>query len=147
MDISKELQEAKGGFEIWKRINAKYDIQENGSVICFPTDNMELNDAVIRQFSDYKKKKYIDNLILIMRDPLSQTTYRLESDLHVELICLRQEEITAFVRFLRLVNVMKRVVVISDEEPFSNLNLVGKYNISIDSFVAGSFLWRIDVTN
>lgn len=147
MDITKEVQEASRGYDIWRNINDKYDITDSDCVICFPTENKKLNDSVIQQLDEYGRKKYIDRYIFLCKTPILQLKGELDDNFQIELLQMNSNELNDLMRFFRLINVMKNVVIVSDQEPFSNFNMIGKYGITLETFVAGSFLWRTDVTN
>ena len=149
MDINIEIEEANQGLQLWLDLNQKYHIYEDDKIICFPTNNMELNRECLKQLGEFAKAKYLSRLLIFILEssnPYLKLIGNIQSVETVAII-LNDFDMKNLIRFIRLVDTTSQVIVISDDTPFGNLNLVGKYGIDLEDYVSGSYLWRTNVTN
>lgn len=147
IDFDKEIGEARQGFEIFKGIEEELGKDDDTCIICLPTDNKELNIEICGQLDEYAKAKYIKNIVLICRKGTNYLCDQSQFNLSLRTLYLNDEDMNNFVRYLKLVNNSDRIIVVSAEMPFGNLELVGKHGISISDYVAGTYLWRTNATD
>ncbi|MBP8968218.1 MAG: hypothetical protein KBG42_02935 [Lachnospiraceae bacterium] len=140
LNIEREVTAAKKGYEIWEAIKAKYKMGYYDFAVSFPTEYDELNKAALSHVQRFAKTKYYKRIIIIMLD-----TYRVPQNIcdgkaTVEYEYLDNEKMTSLIYFLRLININDQMIVVSADEPFGNLNLLGKHSITMDDYVEGTYI-------
>lgn len=147
MDISREIIEAKKGFHVWKKLYKGNKITNQDRILCLLECENELNKAVLMQLDDYIEKKYLQRIVLVINEKDRTNIKEYNCAEKVTVYRINDDEMNYLIRFLRVVNLMDCVIVVSDKPPFGNLNLIGVKDITLQQYIAGTYLWRTNATN
>jgi len=139
VNIDVEESYAMSGAQIWRNIESKYRLGKFDIVICFPTTNVCLNEMAMKHIEKYATGKYLKRVIIVLNEESISDT-NTTTDIVIEKELLSKSKMRSFIYFIRLVNICDRIIVISAEEPFGNLNLLGKYDIDLDDYVSGTYI-------
>lgn len=138
-ELSVALEKAKAGKDCWNRVVGSKGNNNDVCIICMPSINEELNRACICRMEDYFAAKYYRDFLIIShlnnKDIIGEYEF-----LQGKAVFLSEDEMSDLITFLRLVNMDYNVIVISMDEPFGSSSMMRKLNISIDEYVAGTFI-------
>ena len=140
MNIECEIMQARRGLIIWKSIKEKYQLSDCDCVVCFPTSNEQLNNVASSHVDRYAKAKYYKRAILLMEEGVEISMRETREDVDIVKEYLDDQSMKSLVYFFRLMSVGNNVTVVSAEEPFGNLNLIGKYGIDMEEYVSGTYI-------
>lgn len=135
IDIREKKEKALKGREIWLAIKTKYGIDDHSCVVLLDCE-CETESIVNEILPRYLKKKYLDKAVVLSSADISE--YVNEAG---NIICHRID-ITAkdlLLAYRKASKFFEYFIVVSLEEPFGNFNLVGKYGITMDSYIEGTF--------
>lgn len=138
--IKIELQEdyavALEGRKCWLKLKAKYYLDTDWYLIICPTEHKELNACAMENLCEFLKRKY-KNKVLIVSLSEQKKDYAKQREISFEIVeeVLSNEEINSLLKYYRLLQFFPNIVVISNEEPFGNLNIVGKKGITMCDYV------------
>lgn len=147
MDISKEILEAEKGFRLWEELYKKIEFTNRDRIVCFPEGENELTKEVLKQLNDYIEKKYLQRIVLVINQNHTIDISKFNLVGKIIIHRMNDDEMKCLVRFLRIVNLMDKVIVVSDKQPFGNLNMIGVKGITLQQYVAGTYLWRTNASN
>ncbi len=147
IDLYKDLECAKKGREIWLEIKEKYSFEpESGCLVLMPSADKQLNQAAMRHLPHYMERKYLDKAVVIcMEEKLlieemqkgkpaeeNNTAGRTRQIITVQ---LEADKIAQLLKYYRLIQFTKNIVVVSLEEPFGNANIIGREGITLENYV------------
>ena len=135
IDIREKKEKALKGREIWLAIKTKYGIDDHSCVVLLDCE-CETESIVNEILPRYLKKKYLDKAIILSSADISKCVNDMENiifhrlDINDKDLLLTYRKASKFFEYF---------IVLSSEEPFGNFNLVGKYGITMDSYIEGTF--------
>lgn len=133
MDIGQDLEQAKKGREIW--LGIKSDLQYepvSGCVVIMPTADWELNRAALEKLPGYMGRKYLEKAVVACRDGM-ELPQAGRGGISVRRLSIPDME--CLLKYYRLVQFTKNVVVVSLNEPFGNAGIIGREGITLGDYV------------
>lgn len=127
--LQEQYKLAMEGKRCWLDIKKMYNIKCEDCLVILPSDNYELNKCAIKYLPVYMEKKYIRKSFLVSKSDLNIV------DKQVTVIKLTFDKIQALLKYYRLLQFTRNVVVISLESPYGNENIINKEDISMDDYV------------
>lgn len=129
MILQEQYKLAMEGKRCWLDIKKMYNIKCEDCLVILPSDDNELNKCAIKYLPSYMEKKYIRKSFLVSKGDLNI------ADKQVTVIKLTFDKIQALLKYYRLLQFTRNVVVISLESPYGNENIINKEDISMDDYV------------
>lgn len=127
--LQEQYKLAMEGKRCWLDIKKMYNIKCEDCLVILPSDNHELNKCAIKYLPAYMEKKHIRKSLLVSKSDLNI------ADKQVTAIKLTFDKIQALLKYYRLLQFTRNIVVISLESPYGNENIINKENISMDDYV------------
>lgn len=134
-ELKQDLKMAFSGREYWIRLKEKYEIDENYYLILCPTSNFLLNKIAMENLRNFLKRKFIQQAIVLSVFSKIEELCPYSTKKDIQFKYLGQEEMDLILKYYRLLQFFKNIVVISLEEPFGNENIIGKKGISLEDYV------------
>lgn len=125
------------GKEIWKKLEEKYNIDDKWLIVMLVPENDSVNHLVLKKMPQYLKRKYIDQVLLITVDEYQVLDI---SGKGIEQTRIPEKEMEMLLKYYRLVQFSKNIVVTAIEEPYGNWGIIGKANISLEDYVENAIL-------
>lgn len=124
------------GRELWLKIKEKYDFgYEYSCLVIFPTANQNLNNAAIEGLPEFVERKYLKKVVLVFPKTFWEEVLTIK-DCEVYREILTEEEIQQLLKYYRLLQFTKHIVVISMSLPYGNGNMVGINDITYHDYVS-----------
>lgn len=133
--LKTEFQLAYEGREYWINLKERYEIDEYCYLILCPTDNSSLNRIAMENLTDFLTRKYIRRAVVLLTEGESAEDYPRSADMDIRFIQADKKEMECILRYYRLTQFAKNIVVISLEQPFGNENIIGKKGITLTDYV------------
>lgn len=133
--LKEEYQIAESGRKIWLSLKEIYAIDENVYLVIFPMNDHEFNEIALRYLPEFLKRKYINRVVVLHNSQNLSLTSMNNSGIHIEYNEMSQENLDSIIKYYRLVQFAKNIVVISVKEPFGNANIINKAGISVDDYI------------
>lgn len=145
-EFHKAVKKAENGKKCWNQIIRDHGFNKNMCIICLPTMDEALNRACIDQIEEYVRAKYYTDFyfVSIIENQTILTKYCF---LRKKVVYINSNEMENLIMFMKFVRIGDNVIFVSMDEPFSNWSMVRKLNISLDNYIAGTFLWRSNAAN
>ncbi len=137
IDLRMDVEEARMGRQIWLEIKKKHSFDyRDDCLVILPSPKSDLNQIALEKLSEYIKRKYLKKAVIV-------SCYRtiLESDKYIldhswmEFEWIDEGQCRELLKYYRLTQFTKNVVVISLEEPFGNKNIIGKEGITLSDYI------------
>lgn len=135
--IKTDFELAGQGKEIWKKLEEKYNVDDEWLIVMLAPDNDNVNNLVLQKVPRYLKRKYIDRVLLITVDECQISDI---SGKEIELERITGKEMETLLKYYRLVQFSKNIVVTAMEEPYGNRGIIGKANITLEDYVENALL-------
>lgn len=135
--IKPDFDLAGQGRELWKALEEEHGINNEWLTVILVPGYDGVNDIVLQKIPQYLKRKYIDMVLLITTD-----THR-PLDIQGKLTKwerITEREMKALLKYYRLSQFSKNIVVTAIEEPYGNWGIIGKSNISLEDYVENGLL-------
>lgn len=139
-ELAKDCRQAERGRKRWLEIKDEYKIDGLWYVVICPRKDKELCQLVLQQLPYFLERKYISKAMVIMEDSDRENMYIENKDIT---ICFKQaggQEIDEILKYYRLVQFEKNVVVVSLEEPYGTAGIIGKEGITLKDYVNDALL-------
>ena len=136
-ELQQEYQIAKMGQEIWFSLKNKFQIDTEWYLVICPTDYLELNICAMKSLFGFLKRKYKNKALIVSKIDIWNFVDNVgfDSSLYIVNELLTVEKMNALLKYYRLIQFFPNMVVISNELPFGNLNIVGEKGITMDDYV------------
>lgn len=138
MNLQADIETAKKGREIWLEIKKQYSFETiHDCLVILPSRDMELNLVALEEISAYMQKKYLHKAIIISTADISRVESE-QSIVEEQNIFFKQlEEIQCrqLLKYYRLTQFTKNVVVVSLNEPYGNGNIIGNEGITLKDYM------------
>lgn len=129
----KYKQQAIGGRKVWLELKEKYLITNDKCLVFISSSNKELNHYAIKNLKEYIEKKYYTGALVVCEDELKEDEKQYVQDFDV--VCIDENIVKDLLAYYRLVQFTKNIVVVSEKEPYGNLGIVGKKDITLEDYV------------
>lgn len=131
MNLQIKISEAEKGREIWEIIKRKYQVTELDVIVIIESSDNELVSKSIECLRDYSDRKNLKREIVVCC-----SNEQIESSDDRRLIYeVKKEELNNLLRFYRMIQFTKNIVVISLSMPFGNKGIVGKVGITLEDYI------------
>lgn len=138
IDLQADIEDAKRGREIWLEIKGQYSLEPvNDCLVILPSQERKLNQAAMKEIPDYMERKYLHRAIIISISsvPLTEQGQQFAEERQIFLKQLEKVQCKQLLKYYRLIQFTKNVIVVSLEEPYGNGNIIGKKGITMDDYV------------
>lgn len=134
-ELKEDYQLALEGRKCWLGLKKKYEIDDNCCLIICPTEDQILNRIAMENLKDYLKRKYLKKAVVITSylNIKEYCPYIEKIDIYFEY--MEEDEVEGILKYYRLTQFAKNIVVIYLEEPFGNGNIIGHKGISLVDYV------------
>ncbi len=134
MDLQVKISEAMNGREIWSDLRRKYQITELDVIVIIDSRDKNLVSKSIECLREYTDRKKIDREIIIYSDDMHPESFD-----DKRIICkVENEKLNNLLRFYRMIQFTKNIVVISLNQPFGNKGIIGKVGITLEDYIKDS---------
>lgn len=132
-EVWNPFSEAEKGRRIWLKIKEEYGISCEDALIIF--EKYDEKDAfytkALEEIPFFMKRKFIKNAYVV-----SNVSFSMDYEQSfIKSLIMAQSEIYALLKFCRLVQFMPNIIVVSDNPPFANRNLIGYKGIDEGTFI------------
>lgn len=134
-DLETEFQLAFLGREYWIGLKDRYEIDEYCFLILCPTDNLPLNHIAMENLVDFLMRKYIKRAVVLHTQPEVEEYYVCSANADVRFEQTGKKDMECILKYYRLAQFAKNIVVVSLDEPFGNEHIVGKKEITLTDYV------------
>ncbi len=131
MDLQIKISEAMSGRVIWNDLKRKYKVTESDVVVIVESTDKCLVSKSIELLREYTDRKNLDREIIIC---CSDTQLAPCDDRRI-VVQKGKDELNALLRFYRMIQFTKNIVVISLSMPFGNKGIVGKVGITLEDYI------------
>lgn len=128
---------AQHGKDIWDALQKKYRINNEWLIVILVWGYENVNAIVLKKILSYLNRKYMDKVIFISVDKCQVSDM---SDKEIVWEQVKKEEIQMLLKYYRLVQFAKNIVITAIEEPYGNWGIVGKADISLEDYVENAIL-------
>lgn len=138
IDLYADIEDAKRGREIWLRIKGEYSFEPiNDCLIILPSWEIKINQAALRDIPDYMRRKYLHKAIVVSSTDMSLIESMQEPAEGWQIFFKQLEQIQCeqLLKYYRLTQFTKNVIVVSLEEPYGNGNIIGKEGITLEDYI------------
>lgn len=138
IDLQADIEDAKRGRELWLEIKGQYSFDPiNDCLVILPSQERKLNQAAMKEIPDYMERKYLHRAIIISISsvPLTEQGQQFAEERQIFLKQLEKVQCKQLLKYYRLTQFTKNVIVVSLEEPYGNGNIIGKKGITMDDYV------------
>lgn len=138
IDLYADIDDAKRGREIWLRIKGEYSFEPiNDCLIILPSREIKLNQAALRDIPDYMRRKYLHKAIVVSSTDMSLIESMQEPAEGRQIFFKQLEQIQCeqLLKYYRLTQFTKNIIVVSLEEPYGNGNIIGKEGITLEDYI------------
>lgn len=138
IDLQADIEAAKKGREIWLEIKEQYSFEPvNDCLVILPSQEKRINQAALREIPDYMQRKYLHQAIVISISGMPLTGSELKSSEEQQVFYKQLEEIQCeqLLKYYRLTQFTRNVIVVSLDEPYGNGNIIGKEGITLDDYI------------
>ncbi len=131
MDLNEEISEALKGKVIWENLKQKYQITESDVIVLIESKDKEFVSKSIELLREYTDRKNLKREIIICCDGASIYTCDNRRIIHD----VEYGELNKLLRFYRMIQFAKNIVVISFNLPFGNKGIIGKVGITLEDYI------------
>lgn len=135
--IKPDFELAGQGRELWKTLEKKHGVNDEWLTVILVPGYDSVNDLVLQKVPQYLKRKYIDMALLITTDVPRPMKIRGKL---TEWEQITEKEMKGLLKYYRLAQFSKNIVVTAIEEPYGNWGIIGKANISLEDYVENALL-------
>lgn len=135
--IKTDFDLAWQGKEIWEKLVEKYNVDNEWLIAMLIPGYDSVNNLLLQKMPQFLKRKYIDCVLLIAVDECQISDI---SGKGIEQEQITEKEMEMLLKYYRLVQFSKNIVVTAIEEPFGNWGIIGKANISLEDYVENALL-------
>lgn len=134
-DIEERYRYSLKGRDRWFKLKEKYQIDKEWYLILMPTCNKKLNHTAFLYLNEFRNKKYIKKILVVISDhgKDNSISFNKWKDVYIENV--DEQVMTELVLYYRLQQFFRNIIVISAEEPFGTGGIVGKCSITLDDYV------------
>lgn len=138
IDLRTDIEAAKKGREIWLKIKRQYSFEAiNDCLVVLPSEMKRLNLAALEETPAYMKRKYLRKAIIIGINelPLTGGWQRFAEGGQILFRRLEKVQCEQLLKYYRLTQFTKNIIVVSLEEPYGNGNIIGKESITLKDYI------------
>ena len=135
--IKADLECSLKGKMLWENLEAKYKVDNEWLVIIFHPEYKLINNYVIKSLPDYLKRKYINHVLAVSSEKYCMNEISGTIIIQEQIELTKMEEL---LKYYRLVQFSKNIVVTALEEPYGNWGIIGKANITLEDYVENAIL-------
>ena len=135
-ELWEDYEIASEGRRCWLSLKEKYDLDMDWYLIICSTENKALNDCAMENLCDFLERKYKYKAVIVSFYNQKEIDINEQAKYwEIKKELLSKKKVDTLVKYYRLLSFFPNIVVISDEEPFGNLNIVGKKEITMHDYV------------
>ena len=116
-ELMEDYQLAKQGRTWWLEIKKEYGIDEFWYVVICPEKDGELNRLLLEHLPDFLERKFIYRAFILVEEDRKITIYIRQ---------MGKEKINAILKYYRLIQFEKNIIVASLSEPYGTDGIIGK---------------------
>ncbi len=132
--LVEEIEEAKKGRKIWLDLRNKWELDENWFLIILPEKSKELNSIALLKLDNFLNKKYVQNALILYSSYLSDQD-KFNYSNNIVFVYIEEKKLKQVLRYYRLKQFFKNIVVISLEEPFGNSGFIEHIDITLENYI------------
>ena len=134
-DLEYFFQKAMKGRDLWLSVKKVYKINEEWCVVIMPDDDLSLKKKAVDVIPEYLNRKYLKKAIIIesWSGKSIDNDYLIDERIVIKYVA--DEDMNNLLRYYKLNQMFKNVVVISLKEPFGTTGIIGKCGITLDDYV------------
>lgn len=134
-ELKADFQSALKGWEYWLDLKERYRFNEKDGLIICPSDNCLLNKVAMEKLNEFLIRKYIQRVVILSVVPEIESYYSRCDKVKAYFQQIGSANMYCLLKYYRLTQFTKNIVVISCEEPFGNRNIIGKKGITLSDYV------------
>ena len=134
-DLKEDYQLALEGRGCWLKLKEKYKMDDHCCLIICPTDNPLLNRIAMDNLIIFLKRKYLEKAVILSPYPYMKKYIMPTKEKEIYFVHAEKHKMESILKYYRLTQFTKNIVVISLEEPYGNDNLIGKKGITLVDYV------------
>ena len=138
IDLQADIEAAKKGREIWLEIKEQYSFEPlNDCLVILPSQEKRINQAALREITDYMRRKYLYKSIIVSITgvPLAKSGQKFAEGRQIFFKQLEGIQCEQLLKYYRLTQFTKNVIVVSLDEPYGNGNIIEKEGITLDDYI------------
>ncbi len=131
-ELKEDYWMAKKGLDIWKKLKNRYGISMEWAIIIFPEKDLVLNKLGLDLLPQYLQRKYLQKVLIIS---VGQLRTEKVSRMGIYLEIVTENEMSMLLKYYRLVQFAKNIVVVSYREPFGTDGMIDKEESTLRDYV------------
>lgn len=136
IDIQMDIEEAKAGRQAWLEIKYNHSFDSiNDCLVILPSQDRSLNQAALKEIPDYLVRKYLGRAIIVSSDMLREDERQIAEKRKLIFVHLGEKQCNQLLKYYRLTQFTKNILVVSLEEPYGNGNIIGKEGITLEDYI------------
>lgn len=123
------------GRECWLYFKDKYNLRIEDYIILFPDDEETLNQVAASQLTDFLKRKFAKKALVLCVNSEVKKVIENFIEVNIPSEIISEKDMQNLLKYYRLVQFTKNIVIISTEEPFGNDHIIGKDGITAEDYI------------
>lgn len=139
-ELMEDYKLAERGRKLWLEIKDEYKVDALWYVVICPKKDETLNRLVLKHLPDFLERKFISRAVVISED---EARGKKPVENNGTVVCFRQvsrQEIEELLKYYRLIQFEKNIIVASLEEPYGTAGIIGKEGITLEDYVKDALL-------
>jgi len=134
-ELDEIYEEALRGREYWIKLRDKYQIGKEDALIICPSRSDELYYSALKWLPEYMEKKYVNRAVVIREEEKQRIEQQCICKGEIIFETLEEKRIYEILKYYRLIQFTKNIVIVSMDVPFGNSHFIGKKGIEVDDYV------------
>ena len=131
MDLQVRMSEAEKGREIWDDLKLKYRVTESDVIVIVGSLDKEFVSKSIDCLREYTDRKNLKREIIVC----CRNEQMESNDDRRVIYKVENNELNNLLRFYRMIQFTKNIVVLSLEMPFGNKGILEKVGITLEDYI------------
>lgn len=139
-ELMEDYQLAKQGRTWWLEIKKEYGIDEFWYVVICPEKDGELNRLLLEHLPDFLERKFIYRAFILVEEGKQRKMKLEDRKITIYIRQMGKEKINAILKYYRLIQFEKNIIVASLSEPYGTAGIIGKEGITLEDYVKDALL-------
>lgn len=139
-ELMEDYQLAQQGRKLWLEIKEEYKIDELWYVAICPGKDVAINELLLAHLPDFLRRKFIHYAVIILEEDIQGKACVEDNGIILYFRKTGREGIEAILKYYRLMQFEKNIIVASLEEPYGTAGIIGKEGITLEDYVKDALL-------